>query len=250
MEIALGTVIFIFLLVIPNIVFRRFFYTGPFSQEYFKSTPFLSFISSIVPGFLFHVSFFYILLLLVPTYFSDLGGFFLLFISPVEYFSQRDAIPALKNILKFIFHYNLFLWLYVMFIAIIIKSIIRRFRLDRKFKLFRFRNSWHYIFSGEILDFPYIRGKASNISFTYLDVMVNINGETIIYTGLYYDHEVSSDSYHLESLLISEVTRRFVNNPPKIKSKNGRSSIPGDYLLIPGESIVNMNVSYYYLNKI
>jgi hypothetical protein len=75
-----------------------------------------------------------------------------------------------------------------MILAIGIKMFVRRIKLDRKVKLFRFRNYWYYVFSGEILDFPYIKGKASNISFAYIDIMVNVNNQTIIYTGLYYDH--------------------------------------------------------------
>ena len=249
MDIAIGTVIFVFILVVPNTIFRRFYYTGPFSQEYFQSTPFLSFITSIIPGFLFHVSFLYLLLLITPKYFYNFSNFFELFLSPAAYFNERESIPAIRNILKLAFHYNIFLWIYVMLLAILIKAVVRRFRLDRKIKLFRFKNYWYYIFSGEILDFPYIRGKASRISFTYIDVLVNINNQTIIYNGLYYDHEISPDGYRLESLLISDVSRRFVNNPVENQGENKWYDIPGDYLLIPAGSIINMNVSYYNLNR-
>jgi Ni/Co efflux regulator RcnB len=79
--------------------------------------------------------------------------------------------------------------------------------------------------------------------------LVNINNQTIIYNGLYYDHEISPDGYRLESLLISDVSRRFVNNPVENQGENKWYDIPGDYLLIPAGSIINMNVSYYNLNR-
>lgn len=79
--------------------------------------------------------------------------------------------------------------------------------------------------------------------------MVHINGYAVLYSGLYYDHIISQDGFSLESLSITEVSRRFIDNPPLKRDEIARYSIPGDFLLIPAKNIVNLNVSYYHLGK-
>lgn len=249
MNIAIGTIVFIFLLVVPNTIFRRFFYTGPFSLEYFKPTPFLSFISSIVPGFLLHISFIYLILTFFPKFFDDVHNLYMQLSDKETLTTSVSLSPLIKGSLIKIFHYNIFLWAYVMILSVTSKALIRRLRLDRKIKLFRFRNNWHYIFSGEILDFPYIKGKTKNISFTYIDIMVGINGGTLLYSGLYYDHIIAQDGFSLESISISEVSKRFVGNTDEENQPVEKPTIPGDFILIPAKNIINMNVSYYHIGK-
>jgi hypothetical protein len=54
MNIAFATAI-IFILLIPGILFRRFYFSGEFSKQFFKSTAFELFASTSIPSILLHV---------------------------------------------------------------------------------------------------------------------------------------------------------------------------------------------------
>lgn len=249
MDIAFGTLIFIFLLVIPNLIFRRFYFTGAFSYEYHKDTPFLSFISSVIPGFLLHVSFLYLIIVFHISSNQSIKDLATLFNSPYLFFFKNSHFSSdFRSILVMLFHYNLFLWLYVIVVASIARNIIMLLKWDRKFKLLRFKNKWHYIFSGQVLDFPFIFGRSKDISFIHLDILVNTGSDNVLYSGLYYNYEISPVfPFPLENVQISLVSRRFVTNPRDSEAED--YGIPGDFILIPASTILNLNVSYYKLKK-
>jgi hypothetical protein len=54
MNIALSSAL-IFFILIPGIVFRKFYYSAEFSQQYFKQSFFEVFLASFIPSVLLHV---------------------------------------------------------------------------------------------------------------------------------------------------------------------------------------------------
>ncbi|WMN11726.1 hypothetical protein QYS49_39405 [Marivirga salinae] len=198
---------------------------------------------------------------------SDLGG-------DTEKFVQ-------SGLGKFIL-YSVVIFISSAVLGIFSSKLLRAFNLDRKYKIFRFRNQWYYIFSGAVLKFQKFesaRGLHYNnlpenqeILMTFADIMVNNQqGVRELYTGYVVDYDLkqndiskldkiylldayrykkgsNSSNYYSSSNYIITQTNYHNNinlNSSEIKSgTRERVGIPGDMLVIEGENVVNINLTY------
>lgn len=241
MNLAISTLVIFFLFILPGLLFRRAYYSGVFSKQYFKSAPFQVFVSSIVPGVLFQLSFCYIVLQFI---FIDFGVVLNLLNPDLDYF--RFEIDILQRNLLSILLYQGGLFLYVFVFAKACKTVVRRFKLDRKFKELRFQNRWHYILSGEVLDFPENdgKGRAKDIFLTYIDIAINTGYKTILYIGFLADYHLTKEGVGLDYIHLRKVKRRDIDKISG-KSFDGKEyTIPGDVFLIPFSNVINLNISY------
>ena len=170
MSIALSTLILFFLLV-PGIVFRRFYYSEEFSRQYFKETFFGVFTATILPSLFFHVLWYFISPLI--GYAVDLNVFGDIISAKPDDSSFNNIAENSINIVV----YNLSMFTVAGFSGYFIKKLIRLWRWDRRFKLFRFQNAWHYVLKGEIFDFPraeiaLARDSVEDIELVFVDAIV------------------------------------------------------------------------------
>ncbi len=164
-----------------------------------------------------------------------------------ESIETKAAYNILKNSLPQILVYHLILITFGMFFGFFFRKIIRYFKWDRKYRFFRFSNKWYYIFSGECLDFPDVNGSYEEIGVKIVNLLCDIgSGESVIYSGYFSDYYLDGQG-KLESIQISEPYRRFLSKDNK--QKNRFYDIPSRYLLIPAETIVNINMLYLKLKE-
>lgn len=139
MNVALSTLI-LFLFLIPGFLFRRFYYTGEFSKQYFKQNFTDLIFPTLIPSLLFHALGIFIISNLP---FSDpltinvavISGL----ISGVANYDQVNT--ALQNIYTYshaILGYFFFVSLLSTLTGFLTKAFIRNLKLDRKLKIFRF----------------------------------------------------------------------------------------------------------------
>ncbi len=129
-----------------------------------------------------------------------------------------------------------------------LKFLVRKTRIDRKFKILRFQNYWHYILSGEILDFPRIDGEPSLIEFTWVDIIVNSGSRTILYSGFLEEYNLTNTGNGLENIIISNFSRKVIYSDKKSYSRFYK--ISGDFLIIPASKIENIDITYYEIDDI
>ncbi|MEM7484078.1 MAG: hypothetical protein AAF348_02615 [Bacteroidota bacterium] len=252
MSIALSTLVLFFLLI-PGILFRRFYYTEEFSREYFKETFFAIFIATILPSLFFQFLW----------YFSaKLVGFH------VDLYTLGDIVSSnpseasfqnLENSAVGVLVYNLSMFVVASFSGYLLKRQVRSRRWDRRFKFFRFQNSWHYILKGEFFDFPRTEiileeDRVEDIEFVFIDAILEINGNAYLYDGILVDYELSSDG-GLETISITNAQRRKLFDDSEI-SKNGKKKdnsskyypITGHILVLKYAELKNLNFTYYTLD--
>ena len=124
MNLAIGAIVLFVLFIVPPLIFRRLYYTGEFSKEYFKSTPFQVFLASIVPGVIFQA----LQYLVAVSWFGhqpDLSVLTTLAIGG-DTKEVTNAINTLKQNLGTIILYNLLLWLWVGGLALGFKFLVRK----------------------------------------------------------------------------------------------------------------------------
>ncbi|MEW7279369.1 hypothetical protein ABW636_12315 [Aquimarina sp. 2201CG1-2-11] len=141
----------------------------------------------------------------------------------------------------------------------LIKKGVRKYKLDRTFKFFRFQNSWHYILKGEFFDFPRAdmvleKDTVEDIEFVFIDAITEINGESFIYDGILVDYELSNEG-GLETISITNAQRRKLSDDSEI-SKNGKRKdnsnkyypISGHILVLKYCELKNLNFTYLTLD--
>lgn len=240
MDFALTTILLIFLLL-PGLIFRRFYYTEEFSKEYFKESISSFFLATAFPSTVIHI-----LGWQLVTYWYDLDipTLSTLFSGTDNSDQIRKAFINLHQHLAEIIAYFSMLGAISAISGMFCKALVRRKKWDRTIKLLRFQNEWHYLFSGEILDFPRIAGEASDIDFTFVDALVETKEGTVIYKGVLEEYILSKDG-GVDRIYLTDVKRRFLKDDNKPESNY---TMPGKFFVIPFSKILNLHLTYYALD--
>lgn len=213
MNFAFSTIIF-FLLLLPGQIFRRYYFTGEFSRQYFTQTINELFVAVFIPSLVLHG----LWILLVPVfshYVVDLRILGELILSK-DY--PANAFATIQKYIHQIILYHLSIFIFSAGIGFLLKFVVRKTGFDLRFKLFRFQNSWHYILSGEFFGFyrvatPLMEDTIADIEVRYVDALVEVGGVGVIYDGILVDYELSKDG-GLEYLTLFDVNRRYMKDDP------------------------------------
>jgi len=243
MNIALSTVL-IFVFLLPGLAFRRFYYTEEFSKQYFKQSFFGVFLSSFLPSLVLHSV--WVSSVRIFDYYID-------FVIIGHLISAKDFHQAsyenIQTYLTPIIIYNSSIVLVAILTGLLFKLLIRKFKIDRTLKIFRFQNHWHYIVKGEFFEFRRasfdIKDNVEDIELFYIDALIDTEEGTILYDGFLVDYELSSEG-GLEQISLKIVQRRYLKDDSKTESKQDKYyTIRGHILVIPYDKIINLNFSYY-----
>lgn len=233
--------ILLLLLLFPGIFFSRFYFTEEFSKQYFKTTLYELLLTTLLPALLIHL----VALFIVKIYLNievDLATILAVFLDTGI---SSNIIGTIESSASNMISYNISVWVFAGFLGYATKKVVRRFKLDRKFKLFRFSNEWHYLITGEILDFPKIEGEANDIDVVFIDALIGTGEGTIIYSGIIQDYKLSKQG-GLESLYLTQVYKRFLKEDGLVN----KPFIPGDFMVLPYKDVINLNITYYSFETI
>ncbi|MDQ2752793.1 MAG: hypothetical protein M3R72_07200 [Bacteroidota bacterium] len=246
MNISLAT-LFLLVLLYPGFIFRRFYYTEEFSREYFKQTITDLLVAAILPSALLHIAGYF--LFVRHRYNIDIVTIGTLLSGTSDGARVTAAFQSIYVHAAGIVSYFIAVSALAAIAGLIAKYIVRKLKLDRKFKLFRFQNEWHYIFSGEILDFPRVPGNADDISIRYIDALVKSDQGTIIYTGILADYVLSKDG-GIDRIYLTNVKRRYLKDDRTNEVLENETDeryyyLPGQFFIIPYTQIINLHITYY-----
>lgn len=247
MNLALSTFI-LFLILLPGIFFRRFYYTQEFSTEYFKQTFLEIFLSGFIPSIVLHSIWYFGAGLF--GYYVDLELFgSLLTNTPNPKVSKNLNDFALPIIL-----YHLSMWMGSAGLGRFLKQIVRTTGADRQLSLLRFQNSWHYIFTGEFYEFPNSNieldlDTVEDIELVYVDALVETKEGSLLYEGILVHYELSKDG-GLDYIGLKQVQRRFLKDDQGLSGGTPKHyKIPGNLMLLKYSEIRNLNFTYYTLDE-
>jgi hypothetical protein len=262
MEISVGiyAISFIFFfLIVPGFICRRFYYNGEFSKQLSLSnngivTLLTSFFIGIALtlGFVALYNFFASKQIVLDDVLNSFDQNFIT--ETTDKTAEELNKEKFDGMTKAIYGvYVKYLGAFYFFAAIIgyfSSVLVLFFGLDTRIKFLRYKNEWHYLFTGKILKFKRKKPTSNNqklkVKHTYLDVLVSQkDSETTLYSGLYYDYEINPvDICKLEKIHLLKATR-YKKEGDAILQKN----IPGSLFTILSENIVNINCTYIYFNE-
>ncbi|PTB92528.1 hypothetical protein C9994_13900, partial [Marivirga lumbricoides] len=127
--------------------------------------------------------------------------------------------------------------------------------LDMKFEALRIHNEWYYLLYGKVLDFEG-PNRSEEIDYIQIDALVQVGDKKIIYKG-FLDRFYLDNDKGLDRIVLYFVYRRFLESDSyglrsekedlfnyNKETKQRYYEMPGDYLVIPYNKIINMNISY------
>lgn len=266
MNLTIGFIAFFVSIVIPGLLFRRFYFYGEFSKQFNTKDPVLhSIFFSIIPGILLQLLCFilYYKILGFNSTFLDIFTIFRDVTSDGTLETKKVTENFINNHITTYFFYTVFVFLFSILVGYITSRTLRWLKWDRKYKLFRFKNQWWYIFSGEVLSmkkfkeahrvsFNKIENLQYDVSTTYADILVNIKDDIReLYTGYVVDYDLKSeDTTQLDKIYLLD-TYRYKRKPKNndIDENNDaptrdRKKIPGDLFILSADNIININLTY------
>lgn len=247
--------VLVFLIVSPGLTFFRAYYYDKFSIKYSRLTITDQVFRSIVPGITAQV----IAVLLInafSTYTVRLDIVAMLLLGAKEDKTIDIAFQVIGQCLHFVILYHLTMVSLGGFLGWQLRRLVRRVGLDRRWPWLRFDNKWFYLLSGEVVEFG--EGEQSTgftdsslIEFVLLDILVEVEGGNILYTGVMFDYELENDG-GLRSLQIRGAKRKYINavksdaTPEDLTDRNNTNEyydINGNILVIPSAQIINLNIT-------
>ena len=272
MNLTLGFIALFISIIIPGILFRRFFFYGEFSKQFNTKDPVLhSIFFSVIPGIVIQIFTFiiYNFSLGFDSSFLDVFVIFRDITSDGTNETEEATKKFINNDLITFLLYSLGVFLFASFSGWFCSRMIRVFNLDKKYKIFRYNNQWYYIFSGEVLkmkkfeeahkfSFKNNKGDEQDTLMTYADILVSVseqNDRKELYTGYVVDYDLKSDDIsQLDKIYLIDTHRykkkeNVKDDKDEIKDENptlsrNRLKVPGDIFVLNAKNIVNLNLTY------
>lgn len=227
---------------IPGIALRRSYYAGRFSLDYITTNLINEIVWSLIPAIVLHA-----IAILAIERISNinilLDNFGYLVSGGNEKSEVNQIFQNIHSYIPEIVSYNLGLALIAIIIGICLRLVIRYFSLDSRLEFLKFPNKWHYLFTGEYLNNAENGWKFhKNIGFIKVEVLMNLGQETVIYSGKLEDYFLRSGG-GLDRIIIKYPSKKLFS----LDGSTDFREIPGNYLTIPFEKILNINTEYYAL---
>lgn len=235
------TSILIFILLAPGFLSRIAYNSSKLSVKNPNKNILNELTWSIIPSLTIHI----VAMTLVEylsSYFVDFNQLGNLILGVNEQTTIEQSFNQLREFLYPIFFYNFSVFSFSFLIGFGTRKLIRKYGLDKTLRYLRFSNKWHYIFSGECLDFPDVPDDFREITDKIINVLCKVNGESVLYTGEYFNYYIDKDG-NLEAVHLKYPIRRYLAND-KIEKKD-YYKIESRYLVIPDSDIININFRYF-----
>lgn len=239
MSIALDTIIIFLFILVPGIVFRRFYFQGEFTKQFNSKTIGHSIIASVLPGLFIQ----YLTLNIYTKQWSDIDG------ETIKTFYgeiSKNILPA--NIFDLEILWKAIVYIILMLLvswalAILSWGFVRILRMDRWLSILRFRNHWNYYFNGEIKGFKSYKGVIQGtILEVRSDILVRIeNEEPRLYSGILRDYTIN-DKHELEYVYLTKTS--IYKRDTSQNQKRSVKMIPGDVFIVSAKDIININIHY------
>lgn len=228
---------YIVILIVPGIIFKRFFFQGAFSGQFNTGIFADRIITSLFWGILVQIISALTFSRIINVSYQDWRIMLqTLYRNIVDNKLPNVTPDQLLNVL----FYAIYSVVLAAVLGFFLFKVIRILSLDLKFPAFRFLNQWHYYFKGEILRTPEFKmtGRGKVLS-TEVDLMLKDNdGKSNLFSGLLTQYTLNTKN-ELDTIYLTGASRFS-------QSQNGMKHIPGDIFIIPFSTVQNMNIRYNF----
>ena len=136
-------------------------------------------------------------------------------------------------------------------------AAVRKTKWDLRTQIFRFKNEWHYLLTGEALSFKEVSLQSRDVDGVYLSAVVDHSKDSYLYRGIVEDWTFDRDG-NLETIALSNAHRRLMSQDrPQAHTEQPGAQIPpdsryykihGDLLVLRYTEIKTLNLDYFALS--
>lgn len=240
------TTILLFIILAPGFIARSAYNSSKLSVNDTNKNIVNELTWSIIPSLTLHTLFIAIIHN-KSSYFIDFQQLGNLILGVTTSNKAEQSFQQLGEFKYAIFSYNLILFTFSFFVGYGFRWFIRRLSIDRTVRYFRFSNKWHYIFTGECLDFEDVPDRYEEITDKIINILCKVNGKNVLYSGEYFNYYIDSKG-DLEAVHLRNPIRRYLEKDNS--TEQDYYIIPSRYLVIPNSDIININFRYFSLEEI
>lgn len=258
MSITVGALAILFFLI-PGLLFRKAFFVLPFDKRFTDANNISELGIILIVSLVIHYIGLCFLEKAFPLQYKEIQDLFTFFREILLVNGDGQLTKAVFDGVDFevVMFFQAALWIIAVIFGLMINSLVRYYRLDRKYRIFRFGNSWYYYFSGEAIEFPDIGEDSKQIDYIFVDALVKAEGREILYIGILSEYDLSSNG-GLKSFSLKGAKRRFLEDSNESAALTDNRdltaadlsskyySIPSNLLVIPyNENVININFRYF-----
>lgn len=146
-------------------------------------------------------------------------------------------------------------------LGLVAHILVRKWRLDRKTKALRFKNEWHYLLSGEVLEFSEFQPleRQGIVDGVYLSAIVKHGRSDVLYRGIVADWLLDSKG-DLDRILLRGAHRRNLendrapgqdrnNDDPAYQDDPRYYDIEGNFLVVRYQELTTINIEYVFVDE-
>lgn len=226
---------YIIILIVPGIIFKRFYFQGAFSGQFNSGLFADRIITSLFWGILVQIISALTFSRIINVTYADWN----VMVQKLYQNIVANKLPEITSDQLFnVFFYAIYSVVLAAILGFMFYKVVRTFNLDLTIPAFRFLNHWHYYFKGEILRTPeFEMGNRGKWLSTEVDVMLkDDDGKSNLFSGLL-THYTLKNCNELDTLYLTGATRYS-------QSKKGEKLIPGDIFIVPFSTVQNLNLRY------
>lgn len=222
-------------MVAPGLTFFRAYYTDVFSISYSRLTITDQIFRSVVPTITTQVIFI-ALINWLTCWVVRLDVIGMLLLGAKEDATIKEAFSVIQKSLPLVIAYHLSLILLGLLLGWFSRRIVRHFKLDRQYHWLRFDNKWHYILSGEVVEFgenkpePHTdteAGRVEGLAFktfqsvddfdlVFIDTIVSLSEGDAVYSGVLFSYDLDKDG-GLSSIQLKGAQRKNITLGATVK---------------------------------
>lgn len=249
MEITWGFLLLFTVFIFPGFIIRRLYYFGEFSKQFGYDDPLLKAVAyALVPGLINAILAF----LAYDGLFGDidLGRIFDAYkdMSDGDHrFAGSTGLTVDEHFKSEVLPFLGLLYLQGFMIGLLSGQIVRWTALDTRFKLFRFKNQWFYLFTGIHRRFRKYQphySDANRFLFVKVDLMIEAAGSAKLYSGTLVDYELDPSNCRELSKVVLKDAQRYTKDATS--GTVAAKLIPGNLLVVDCAKLVNINLTHVY----
>lgn len=238
-------VLYVVTFIIPGLIFKRFFYQGKFSKQFFEGL----FTDRLLTYILWGIAIQLITIICYCLFFDIKAAE--LYLEFTNFYSSisKEKVPEFKfSYLQHMLRYLLATMICAIALGVGLHLLVRFLKIDIRFSVFRFSNSWHYYFTGESLNFKEFKAvnQLQNIKVLSAEVDIVVktdDGRSNMFSGVLTQYTLSRMG-ELQTIYLTGAKRFSTSTTPGYLKP-----IPGDCFIIPYGNILNINIRYNIASK-
>jgi hypothetical protein len=170
----------------------------------------------------------------------------------------ESSLNSIASHAKLVGFYQLSLLISAAILGWLGHKLVRWAELDLKTQIFRFRNEWHYLLTGEILKFKEVRIEAREIDGVFLSAVID-HGASYLYRGIVEDWSFNSDG-QLDTIRLRVAHRRLLSADRKVDEEAATGDyippderyyeIHGDLFVLRYSEVKTLNLDYFSLSEV